>query len=187
MTPVIPGLRYVPDYLSEAAHDTLLHLVDQFPWQQSVDHRVQVYGYNYRHKDRIAVRIGDLPDWSTSLARRLHDDGFAPAVPNQLVVNDYAPGQGIFDHIDQSVFGDVVVSVSLGSSCLMHFLQDDAGSTDPALQRREELLLAPRSALVLSGAARTLWKHGIAGRHSDTWQGRDYVRSRRVSLTFRRV
>ena len=178
MTPAISGLQYIPGYLSADAHDEFLRVVDLSPWLWSAEHRVQIYGYNYRHKDREAIPIGDLPEWSMDLARRLHADGFAPDVPNQLVVNDYAPGKGIFDHIDQEVFGDVVISVSLGSTCVMHFLRDD---------EREELLLEPRSALVLAGEARTLWRHGIASRPSDGWHGREYVRSRRVSLTFRRV
>jgi alkylated DNA repair dioxygenase AlkB len=177
---MIPGLQYVPDYLTEDVHDELLRVVDEHAWQVSQDHRVQIYGYNYRHKDRQAVAIGDLPSWSTDLARRLRDDAFAPAVPNMLVVNDYAPGAGIFDHVDQDVFGDVVISVSLGSTCVMHFTRDEPVT-------RKDLLLAPRSALVLRGEARSAWKHGIAGRTTDHWQGREYIRSRRVSLTFRRV
>jgi alkylated DNA repair dioxygenase AlkB len=85
---------------------------------------------------------------------------WAVCLPNQLVANDYQPGAGIFDHIDQAVFGDVVISVSLGSTCLMCFTPVDGGPS-------HELLLKPRSLLALSGEARWRWKHGIPGRLSD--------------------
>jgi alkylated DNA repair dioxygenase AlkB len=156
----IAGLAYVADYLDQATHDQLLSAVDEHPWQATVDHQVQVYGYQYNHRVREAYRIGELPAWSTTLALRLHQDGLMASIPNQLVANDYQPGAGIFDHIDQAVFGDVVISVSLGSTCLMCFTPVDGGPS-------HELLLKPRSLLALSGEARWRWKHGSPGRLSD--------------------
>jgi alkylated DNA repair dioxygenase AlkB len=177
---LIPGIEYVPGYLDQETHDRLLFAVDQHAWQTSVEHRVQVYGYRYNHKARAAYRIGELPPWATALAARLHHDNFVPTIPTQLVVNEYQPGIGIFDHVDQDVFGDVVISVSLGSTSVMRFTR-----TEPDESR--ELVLEPKSVLVLTKDARWLWKHGIPGRVSDLWDGREYVRSRRVSLTFRTV
>jgi alkylated DNA repair dioxygenase AlkB len=122
-----------------------------------------------------------VPDFYHGLlAQQLHRERFFAAAPNQLVANEYQPGQGIFDHIDQDVFGDVVVSISLGSSAAMRFTRADADAP-------QELLLEPRSLLVLSGEVRWHWKHGIPGRLADTWRGHEYPRSRRISLTFRDV
>jgi alkylated DNA repair dioxygenase AlkB len=50
-----------------------------------------------------------------------------------------------------------------------------------------ELLLQPRSLLVLRGPARYNWRHGIPRRHSDIIDGRRVPRGRRVSMTFRTV
>lgn len=177
---MIAGIKYVPGYLDQETHDQLFSAVDQQRWQMSVDHGVQVYGYHYDHKRRVAYRIGDLPIWATALARRLYQDGHLESTPNQLVANEYQPGTGIFDHLDQSVFGEVVISISLGSTCTMRFTRSDPEAS-------YELFLEPRSLLVLSGEARWRWKHGIPSRTSDMWNGREYVRSRRVSLTFRAV
>lgn len=55
---------------------------------------------------------------------------------------DYAPGKGIFPHIDQAVFGDVVASVSLGSSCVMEFSKEGHIS--------KQLFLEPRSVVALA-------------------------------------
>jgi len=68
--------------------------------------------------------------------------------------------------------------VSLGSTCIMRF-------SDSRSERIEDLLLEPRSVLILSGEARWDWKHEIPARAVDTWQQQDRPRSRRVSLTFR--
>jgi len=177
---VIAGLRYVPDYIDQPTHDRLLASADQHPWRMSVDHNVQVYGYSYNHQRREAIPIGDVPAWAMPLAIRLQQDGHIASTPNQLVVNEYQPGAGIFEHQDQDVFGDTVISVSLGSTCAMRFTR-----TEP--DAAEELLLDPKSLLVLTGESRWNWKHGIPARQSDVWNGREHVRSRRVSLTFRAI
>jgi len=91
------------------------------------------------------------PPWALDVATRLWRDGLMP---------------------------DTIVSISLGSSCVMQFTESNSG-------REEQLLLEPRSALVLSGEARNHWKHAIPARLSDVWMNRELTRSRRVSLTFR--
>jgi alkylated DNA repair dioxygenase AlkB len=176
----IPGLRYVADYLDRPTHDRLFTAVDAEPWQTTIDHRVQIHGYNYSRRERAAFRIGPLPEWGVELAERLRDDGLLPEVANQIVANDYQPGAGIFAHVDQAVFGDAVASVSLGSACVMQFSSLQTGTA-------VEILLEPRSVLVLSGQSRWGWTHGIPARRADPWQNRVLVRARRVSLTFRVV
>ncbi len=176
--PRIEGLQYVPDYLDHSTHDTLLASVDLEPWLWSVDRGVQIYGYRYQHSTGSVFRIGELPPWATDLALQLHRDGFLPSVPDQMVANDYKPGSGIFAHIDQAAFGDRVASVSLGSTCVMQFSKGGA-------DREEEILLEPRSLLLLSGEARWDWLHGIPARKVDSWQAQERPRARRVSLTFR--
>jgi hypothetical protein len=49
------------------------------------------------------------------------------------------------------------------------------------------LLLEPRSLVILQGDARFAWMHGIPARKTDQYQNRTIQRSRRVSLTFRKV
>ena len=177
---MIDGLAYLPGYLDQQTHDRLLAEVDRQPWQMSVGHNVQIYGYHYSHRRREAFRIGAMPPWVAELAHRLHRDGHAARVPNQLVVNEYPPGTGIFEHQDQAVFGDVVISISLGSTCVMRFTREDSDAV-------KEILLEPASALILTGEARWQWKHGIPARESDVVDGRELIRARRISLTFRDV
>ena len=102
-----------------------------------------------------------------------------PYVADQLIVTEYQPGEGIRPHVDAPVFADVIVGVTLGSTCVMEFAR--AGHPTRAL------LLEPRSAVVLSGDARQDWQHAIPARAEDEWQGRTLPRARRVSLTFRKM
>jgi alkylated DNA repair dioxygenase AlkB len=95
-----------------------------------------------------------------------------------MLVNEYVPGQGIAPHRDYAPFDRTVVSLSLLTACVMDFKQAES-------ERRESLLLEPRSLLVLTDEARYEWQHGIAPRKSDRWQGRNLPRGRRLSVTFR--
>lgn len=53
--------------------------------------------------------------------------------------------------------------------------------------KKIELLLLPKSLVVLKDEARYLWTHGIAKRKTDIWNGEKIARGRRISLTFRKV
>jgi alkylated DNA repair dioxygenase AlkB len=179
MSLAIPGLRYVPGYIDDETHDRLLMAADSGPWLLLGDRRVQTYGYSYHHTKGV-YRIGDLPSWVSDVAMGLWRDGLMPDIPDQMIVNEYEPGAGIGAHLDHAVFANAIVSVSLGSTCVMQFSQSRS-------EHDEHILLEPRSALVLSGDARHKWMHSIPARGSDVWMNRELPRSRRVSLTFRKT
>lgn len=178
------GLIYVPDYLSQQEHDCLAVFVDRQPWLADLKRRVQHYGYRYDYKARsinLRMYLGELPDWGQKLAQRLFKDGWMIKQPDQLIVNEYHPGQGISSHIDcVPCFGPVVACLSLGSNCMMDFM-------NPQTNEVISLLLEPRSLLIMSDESRYEWKHAIKARKNDTYKGKKIVRERRISLTFRTV
>ena len=180
----IPGLTYLPDFMDQESHDRLLANVDSQPWLNDLKRRVQHYGYKYDYKARRvdpSMRIGALPEWAMALADQLVDRGLMRELPDQLIINEYEPGQGIASHVDcVPCFTDSIASLSLGSSCVMTFTGKETGHVIP-------LLLEPRSVVALRGEARYEWTHGIAARKTDIYQGRTIHRRRRVSLTFRKV
>ena len=180
----IPGLTYLPDIVDQERQNHLLANVDSQPWLNDLRRRVQHYGYKYDYKARrvdSSMRIGGLPEWALALADQLVYRGLMRELPDQLIVNEYEPGQGIANHVDcVPCFTDSIASVSLGSSCVMTFTSKETGHVIP-------LLLEPRSLVALRGEARYGWTHGIAARKTDTYQGRTIHRRRRVSLTFRKV
>ncbi|MCL4879242.1 MAG: alpha-ketoglutarate-dependent dioxygenase AlkB [Anaerolineae bacterium] len=180
----ISGLHIIPEYLTEMHEKRLLSLVDAQPWMHDLRRRVQHYGYCYDYRRRTikkSMHLGDLPDWLLELAYRVQDDGFIREVPDQVIVNEYLPGMGIAAHVDCApCFGGTILSFSLGSRCVMDFTHVHTGA-------EKSFLLEPRSLLILKDDARYDWKHGIAPRQTDFYNGEAIYRGRRISLTFRKV
>ena len=181
---LIPGLLYIPNYINQEEEEKLINIIDEQIWITDLKRRVQHYGYKYDYKKRAlsgAVYLGALPEWAMNIASRLYEDKLMEVLPDQVIVNEYQPGQGITNHIDCiPCFGDTVISLSLGSSCVMDFTTNEPLTKIP-------ILLEPCSLVVFQEKARYEWQHGIAARKKDKYQGREIVRQRRISMTFRKV
>lgn len=181
-TPTIPGLAYRESFISPPEQTALLAQIDAAPWRQDLKRRVQHYGYRYDYRARSAREsegLGPLPGWLAGVCGRLVEEGVFRERPEQVIVNEYRPGEGISAHRDcVPCFGETIASLSLGAAVTMVFSQ-------PASGAREELRLIPGSLLVLSGPARHDWRHGIPARKSDSVGCVRIARGRRVSLTFR--
>ena len=172
--PPVPGLRYLPGYVTAADELALAGAIDAMPWDTQWLRRRQPYGTGYGDGGKSAP----IPDWGLQLAARMFEDGVTDRPFDQMLVNEYLPGQGISSHRDYAPFGRTVVSLSLLSPCVMDFRHGQTG-------RKESLLLERRSLVVLSDEARYEWEHGIAARKRDVWQGMRFDRGRRLSVTFR--
>ncbi|ABI93483.1 alpha-ketoglutarate-dependent dioxygenase AlkB [Roseobacter denitrificans] len=176
------GLTYLENYISEDEAGRLVQEIDAALWRTDLKRRVQHYGYRYDYKARQAWRedyLGPLPELFQSLAERLTAEGHFQTVPDQVIVNEYQPGQGISAHIDcQPCFGETIASLSLLSACVMRF-------ASRIYSQQMELHLQPSSLLVLQSDARHLWTHAIPPRKTDVFEGQKYARARRISLTFR--
>jgi len=176
----IQGLVYLPQLLSPEEQVRVLEEIDKEPWQNDLRRRVQHYGYKYDYKARAvdhSMYVGPLPPFAVEVARRLTSHGLITEFPDQLIVNEYRPGQGISAHVDcEPCFKNTIVTVSLGSTCEIDFV---------SIESREvrSTLLEPGSALVLRDAGRYRWMHRIMARKSD----HGVPRGRRVSLTYRNV
>lgn len=180
----IPGLTYVPEYITFEEQNQLIHAIDKQEWSMKLKRRVQHYGYRYDYKNgslASANYLGALPDWAEHIASRLFNDKLTEKAFDQLIVNEYQPGQGIISHVDcVPCFGNTIISLSLGSPCLMDF-------THSQTQQKLSLLLSPGSLVVMHKEARYLWQHGIAPRKKDKYKGTEITRTRRISMTFREV
>lgn len=180
--PDIGGLSYISEWITPNTEAELISIIDQQPWMSDLKRRVQHYGYAYDYKARNITRdlyLGELPDWLQLLAQKLVENGLFQASPDQVIINEYLPGQGISPHIDcVPCFGKTIASLSLGSPCMMDFSKSS---------EKHSRMLERRSLLVLSESARYEWQHGIAGRKSDKKNGQIINRTRRLSLTFRNM
>jgi alkylated DNA repair dioxygenase AlkB len=179
-----PGARLIRDFVSEQAAKRLLAAIDASTWRADLKRRVQHYGWRYDYRERRVtndMRLGPLPEWLLPAAEAVGGLPEFDRRPDQVIVNEYLPGQGISAHVDcEPCFGPAVASLSLGGEVEMLFRQRASGE-------RRGLILKPAKLLILSGEARYEWTHEIPARKSDVIEGSRQIRTRRVSLTFRTV
>jgi alkylated DNA repair dioxygenase AlkB len=181
---MVPDLIYADDFVTPEEAARIVKQIDSAAWNTDLRRRVQHYGFKYDYKARSinnSMRAAALPPWAVSMGNRLVKRGLFRAVPDQVIVNEYMPGQGIAPHVDcVPCFGNAVASVSLLSPCVMNFTSvDGTGLVD--------VDLLPGSVVLLNGKSRYDWKHGITPQMFDRLDGHDRPRDRRLSVTFRTV
>ncbi|MGH7847471.1 MAG: alpha-ketoglutarate-dependent dioxygenase AlkB [Candidatus Binatia bacterium] len=181
---MVTGLLVVKKFLTVQAQDELTASIDAGCWSTELERRVQHFGYRYDYKARRVsslMKAMPLPEWGRSLVERILAANIASQNFDQLIVNEYLPGQGIAPHIDCiPCFDNEIVSISLGSSCVMTF-------SNPRPEQKFDILLEAGDLLLIRDKARYEWRHQINPRKRDRWQGRIVERERRISLTFRKI
>lgn len=99
---------------------------------------------------------------------------------NQIIINEYIPGQGITAHTDHiKWFGEQISSLTLNSGCNMIFSK--AGTES------QTVYLDPKSMIILTGPSRWEYTHAIAAVKKDKVGTRVIPRHTRISVTFRQV
>ena len=160
--PLIDGLRYDPDVISEAEEQELVSRLGEldlapFRFQGWLGNRkTQSFGWRYDFDDASFEPAEAIPDWLEPIRRKV-------AAVAQLEAQDfvhvllarYDPGAGIGWHRDRDVF-DKVVGISLNSPATLRFRQRSGTGF-----RRLNLHVEPRSAYLLSGEVRHGWEHRI--------------------------
>jgi alkylated DNA repair dioxygenase AlkB len=179
-----PGAMYINEFLSREEEQAIRDRLDAEEWSNTLKRRVQHFGYLYDYRARavtVDAYLGKLPPWLETLAERLVTRGYFVDLPDQVIANEYLPGQGISAHVDcVPCFEDTIISISLLSQCEMIF-------RERSRSRSLAVLLHPRSGIVLKGASRYDWTHEIPARKSDVLDGKKVDRGRRISLTFRKI
>jgi len=97
---------------------------------------------------------------------------------NQCIVNNYLPGQGISEHIDNLAYGGIIGCFTLGNGANMRFRLADTV---------HDVYVAPNTLYIMSGDARYKWTHQMPNAKFDNISGFKTPRKRRVSVTFRYV
>jgi len=179
-------LTFIPAYLSEEDQAGILIELDALEWSTELKRRVQHFGYKYDYTAKAisnSMAVGPMPPLCMAVAARMLTDGIFSKMPDQLIVNEYVPGQGIAPHIDCiPCFEDTIVSISLGDAYTMDFTRKVLDEGSPVTEKYS-LVLEVGSLLKIRGESRYGWRHGIAARLKEG----DRLRKRRVSLTYRTV
>jgi alkylated DNA repair dioxygenase AlkB len=181
----IVGLELHPNFITEKEEKELIQSIDNSPWLNDLKRRVQHYGYKYDYRARKidnSLYLGELPDWSKIISQKMIDKNIINFTPDQAIINEYEVGQGISSHIDcEPCFGDTIISLSLGSSCVINF-EKELNSKD-----KIRIFVEPRTLLVMKKESRYDWFHGIPQRKSDKFNNVSTKRERRISITYRKV
>merc|ERR550525_764024 len=112
----------------------------------------------YRVTEPELSSIPEMWRWIATRAQRVIESKMKRKCKefNQLILNEYAPSQGINPHTDKThCFGPVIPGLSLFSSCVIEFREKLTGM-------EKSVLLIPRSLFVLTGPSRYEWSHGIS-------------------------
>eukprot|EP00026_Physarum_polycephalum_P014404 Phypoly_transcript_14915.p1 GENE.Phypoly_transcript_14915~~Phypoly_transcript_14915.p1 ORF type:complete len:238 (+),score=30.89 Phypoly_transcript_14915:241-954(+) len=194
----VAGIRVVREFITQEEERKLLAAIDAQEWNTDIKRRTQQYGakYDYRtqnasHKENEKREVAPIPDSFEFVTQRLLQQNIYTDEhpPDQLIINEYTKGQGILHHIDApKLWGPIVSTLSIGSPAVMEFRKPK--KEDPTGKHTVDIILEPRSIVVLTGPARYDWQHGIAKTVSFNWKGVKYTRPddyRRISLTFRTI
>ena len=169
------GARYEPDVITPEEESGLLDAMASvefrpFEFQGFIgDRRVASFGWRFAFDGSGLHPAEPIPDFL--LPVRDAAGGFAgldPTELEQVLLTEYASGAAIGWHRDRPVFGDVV-GISLLSPARLRFRRKRETKWE-----RMVLMVQPRSAYLLTGAARSEWEHSIPA-----------VEAKRYSITFR--
>jgi alkylated DNA repair protein (DNA oxidative demethylase) len=170
------GLVYREDFVTPSEEDGLLALFERIEFR-TIEMRGQVarrtvrhFGLDYDYEGGDLVPADPIPDEMLFLRRRCAElMEREPEDLVQILVSRYPEGAGIGWHRDAPMFGSKIAGVSLRAPCRMRFQRTVKGERSTAA-----IELAPRSAYLLSGAARWSWQHAIPA-----------TKEPRYSVTFR--
>jgi alkylated DNA repair dioxygenase AlkB len=184
----IAGLTLMDNFITAKEHDDLLRSIQQQRWSTQLSRRVMQFGWAYSYSRTAAFpdKTTPIPDFMQPVCNQLVESKWFSVPPDQIIVNEYKPGQGIAAHTDNvRFFSDTVASLTLASHCIMILNNKATGET-------HSLYLRPRSLLVLSGEARYDWTHEIKKIKKDEIMnalGKQITveRGTRVSVTFRNM
>ncbi len=184
--PSVPdGFLYRPDFVSTHEERDLVAEIERLEFLQVemrgvvARRRTVHYGWTYGYYARRTEPGPPLPDFLLPLRARAAE--WASIDDGRLVealITEYPIAATIGWHRDAPMFGDVIAGISLLSPSRMRFRphvspKDVTRGSSPR-RMTHEIVLAPRSAYLLTGSARRDFEHSIPA-----------VDRLRYSITFR--
>jgi len=161
------GFRYHAEVLSVEEEETLAGELGALPFKPFdfqgylANRQVVSFGYRYDYGTRAVVEAAPFPAFLVPLRRKIAAVFGRPEEAfRQVLINEYRPGAGIGWHRDKAQF-DEVTAVSLLAPCNLRFRRKAGAASGRQTWERASLTVAPRSAYLLSGPARTIWEHSI--------------------------
>lgn len=194
---VPPTVYYIPNFISQEEEEYILKNVYSVPkpkWTCLSNRRLQDYGGVPHEKGMIPEK---MPSWLQVYVDKIANlNIFDGQRPNQVLVNEYLPGQGIMPHTDGPLFFPIVTTISCGSHTVLEFLENNEKRAKIC-----DLLLERCSLVIIKDDMYTKYLHSIREVDEDLVAGcanldncmqkyslnEKLKRDTRVSLTIRNV
>lgn len=145
----IPGAFLRENFITVKEERSLIKMFDNSEWLLNSMYRYQEF------KD-------ELPEWANVVINRLLSWEIIDFTPNNMVIRDFAPGQGISPICeDDTLYSDGIIIILLGCSVPMLF---EACENKRA---KKEIYVPKCSVLSLFDKARYQWRHGLSPRKAD--------------------
>lgn len=175
------GLSLQRDVITLDMEQKIITWLDNQPWSTDISRRTQHYGYQYNYYGSDLLPAKPLCGAILEIAEIFAKAGLMN--PVQCIVNEYDRTQGIAPHVDNLVFGNTIISLSIGDDGVLVFSKDN--NIYPCYLPR-------RSVMMISGAARYEWKHCIkkSATYTNPLTDEKIVKAvnyRRISLTYREL
>ncbi|GET93595.1 hypothetical protein, conserved [Leishmania tarentolae] len=181
----IPGIYYIPDYISVAEEAQILSLIQGTPEDlksKLTKRTCQEWGCTMCEScQKSFVSDANMPPWVQEfIDMQVYDGLFTPTTfPNSVRIHEYHQGDGIGPHCDGPIYVPMVTVLSLASSCVMSFYpkqplyenhpmdhyNDTFKFSDGDIGRRvplQSVVMEPRSLLIFSGEGYYHYPHGIS-------------------------
>lgn len=168
----IPGLWYIENYLSEIESEEFKNYIANHVNLEPIStnqysRRVAHYGYYYTYNHTGLKPAPPIPDWlkdlldpNILLLKNIH--------MNQIIINEYKPGQQIAYHTDHiGLFGPVIACITVGESIPIKFKKDVV----------KTLNIKSGSMYIMTNDSRYKWQHSLKNNSLQT----------RYSITYRSV
>eukprot|EP01060_Flectonema_neradi_P038295 TRINITY_DN7993_c3_g1_i1.p1 TRINITY_DN7993_c3_g1~~TRINITY_DN7993_c3_g1_i1.p1 ORF type:complete len:456 (+),score=99.18 TRINITY_DN7993_c3_g1_i1:207-1574(+) len=197
------GLAYIPNFVTEEEEKWLIQYAYSNQWdeQGKMNRRVCQYGYLFDYESGNKLKKGKpmppvfqfLIERIASISERTAGRGAYPIrcedntpwVPNQIIVNEYLPGQGIGMHIDKpQLFDQNILTLILNCPVALKLIPKGPRKRSHVFR---ELLLKKRALFSLTGPSRYTHQHGIPSTKIDVVNGTRNKRGTCIAITFRRV
>lgn len=159
----IGGLYYIPNYISKKRVKKLEDKINAEIQLQPISNnnnsrRVAHYGYTYSYDRSGLNKAPEIPIFLKEIIipeklEYLNDPDLNQFVNNydQVIINEYKPGQKINYHIDHtSMFGKVIICLTIGECVPIKFKKDNIVKT---------IYPEKGSLYIMTGRSRYQWKH----------------------------
>jgi alkylated DNA repair dioxygenase AlkB len=125
METLVPGLFIYPEFINEEKEQQLLREIDSQIWVVDYLRRLQYYGYrNELDKPYNLIRFPiSIPPQIHQLSEEIVEQKILLHQPDQVIINEYIPGEGIKPHKDRAYYENQICGVNLGSGCIMKFIR----------------------------------------------------------------